>query len=42
MVTKGLNYLSTANTKRALKFVFAVWIIAILNYGMNTKLDATI
>ncbi|CAF3449453.1 unnamed protein product [Rotaria socialis] len=33
MVSKGLNYLSDRSIRRALKFVFSTWIIAILNYG---------
>jgi len=37
MVSKGLNYISKTTIKRALKFVFGVWIIAMLNYG-KTKL----
>ncbi|CAF2991928.1 unnamed protein product [Rotaria sp. Silwood2] len=33
MVSKGLNYLSDTSIRRALKFVFGTWIVAILNYG---------
>jgi histamine receptor H3 len=33
MVSKGLNYVSAITIRRALKFVFGTWIIAILNYG---------
>ncbi len=35
MVSKGLNYMSHITIRRALKFVFGTWIIAILNYGIN-------
>ena len=34
MVSKGLNYISKTTIRRALKFVFGTWIIAMLNYGM--------
>ncbi|CAF1125798.1 unnamed protein product [Rotaria sordida] len=33
MVSKGLNYISKTTIRRALKFVFGTWIIAILNYA---------
>ncbi|CAF1962625.1 unnamed protein product [Rotaria magnacalcarata] len=35
MVSKGLNYLSDRSIRRALKFIFSTWIIAILNYGID-------
>jgi hypothetical protein len=38
MVSKGLNYLSDITIRRALKFVFWTWMIAILNYGKKNFL----
>ena len=37
MVSKGLNYVSDITIRRALKFVFGTWIIAMLNYGMDKR-----
>ncbi|CAF1065906.1 unnamed protein product [Rotaria sordida] len=33
MVSKGLHYQSNTSIRRALKFVFGTWIVAMLNYG---------